>query len=181
MATDKLTELALKARNDQQALSDLINSMADYTRSIIYKRMDGISIADKDDTFQEIMYQLCRSIGKFQAKSAFKTWFSHIAMNNIADHFRHKKRNKEILMSQGVNIDSCDVTPLSEWPIYDDLIAPYSQKNASIVYDKVVNGYTFNEIADRNDLTYEATRSRYRRQMIFLAKEFNENGYRTNT
>ncbi|NOT75290.1 MAG: sigma-70 family RNA polymerase sigma factor [Cyclobacteriaceae bacterium] len=43
---------------------------------------------ERDDVFQEIMYQLWKSYGKFQGESKFSTWMYKVALNTALTHIR---------------------------------------------------------------------------------------------
>ena len=48
--------------------------------------------ADREDLFQEIVYRVLRSYGKFRHDSSFTTWLYRIAVNTAITHTRQKRR-----------------------------------------------------------------------------------------
>lgn len=170
LASDRQTELALKARDDREALAELVIDVTVSVWSIIHKKMSGRSEEDKEDIYQEIMFQLCRNIHTFKGQSSFFTWFWHIKQNKIADYYRKQWRNKVILMADPID-NVATVNP--EWySIYDELLPICRDDYIQILHDKVETGYTFTELAERDDKSYDATRSIYRRAKAEIRRAY---------
>jgi len=49
--------------------------------------------ADREDLFQEIIYKVLRSYGKFRHESSFTTWLYRISVNTAITYTRQKKRS----------------------------------------------------------------------------------------
>jgi len=49
--------------------------------------------ADREDLFQEIIYKVLRSFGKFRHESSFTTWLYRISVNTAITYTRQKKRS----------------------------------------------------------------------------------------
>lgn len=62
-------------------------------QGIIHKicRLYRDSPEDREDLFQEIVFQLWRSITTFEGKSQFSSWMYKIALNTAIASFRRKK------------------------------------------------------------------------------------------
>ena len=48
---------------------------------------------DRKDLFQEIVFQVWKSLGSFRHESALSTWMYRIALNTAITHFRKEKRS----------------------------------------------------------------------------------------
>jgi len=48
---------------------------------------------DRQDAFQEIVYQLWKSYGSFKGQSKFSTWMYRVALNTAITHIRKSKRD----------------------------------------------------------------------------------------
>ena len=62
---------------------------------IVYKICNVYVSADKnerDDLFQEIMYQLWKSYPHFKGESKFSTWMYRVALNTAIMQLKHTKR-----------------------------------------------------------------------------------------
>jgi RNA polymerase sigma factor (sigma-70 family) len=96
-------------------------------------------------------------------------------MNKVADYHRKTSRRKEQL------IDKHPPRTINPWTETDDvlivrevlMILPEKYKEVLLLYFS--DGLTFGEIAERLELSYEATRSRYRRAVEACREEMNRN------
>jgi RNA polymerase sigma-70 factor (ECF subfamily) len=126
---------------------------------------------DVDDVTQDIFMGLMDSICTFEERSAFTTWFHRVAMNKVADYHRKTARRKEDLN------DDQDQQIFNPWDETDDglileeLLREIPQKYRDILILRHSDGLSFVEIAQSLTLSYEATRSRYRRAMSLIRKK----------
>jgi RNA polymerase sigma-70 factor (ECF subfamily) len=130
----------------------------------VYNRVRSlVPESDAEDVTQDVFISLVDSIGNFQGKSTFYTWFHRIIMNKIADHHRRTSRRREKLSETQ---SPSDVNP---WEAMDDelmvkqILMKLPEKYREVLLLKFSEGLSFGEVAERLELTYEATRSRYRR------------------
>jgi len=130
----------------------------------VYNRVHSlVPEADAEDVTQDIFMSLVDSIGSFQGKSAFSTWFHRISMNKVADYHRKIARRKEQLReNQPIRIVNPWRATENELLIKQAL-ATLPEKHREVLLLKFTEGLSFAEIAERLNLTYEATRSRCRR------------------
>jgi RNA polymerase sigma-70 factor (ECF subfamily) len=63
-------------------------------KGIIHKicKMYMDTVADQQDLFQEIVYQLWKSYDSFQEQSRFSTWMYRVALNTAIVFFRKERR-----------------------------------------------------------------------------------------
>ena len=54
---------------------------------------------DRQDAFQEMMYQLWNSFPAFKGKSKFSTWMYQVCLNTAMTFRRKNKRNEELLLN----------------------------------------------------------------------------------
>ena len=92
-------------KEHKKRFTDLIEK----NKGIIHKicLMYTSTIADKEDLYQEICFQLWRSYGNYKEISKFSTWLYRIALNTAISSIRIKKRR----------IDMVELDPRSS--IYD--------------------------------------------------------------
>jgi RNA polymerase sigma-70 factor (ECF subfamily) len=126
---------------------------------------------DAEDVTQDIFLNLVSSIANFEGKSAFATWFNSIVVNRVADYhrrmFRYKSRfisEEEITRYEPSQAANLDVE-------MEDLLMKLPKAYSEVLLLKFCHNFSFNEIALALGLTYEATRSRYRRGVICAAKK----------
>ena len=73
--------------------NDLVEILNNY-QGLIYKvcNLYCQDREDRKDLFQEIVFQVWKSLGSFQHKSSISTWMYRIALNTAITHFRKEKR-----------------------------------------------------------------------------------------
>ncbi len=59
---------------------------------------------DRNDLFQEIMYQLWKSFKSFQKQSKFSTWLYRVALNTAITHLRKDKKMNFTMLDEAKNI-----------------------------------------------------------------------------
>jgi RNA polymerase sigma-70 factor (ECF subfamily) len=154
-------ELVKRIKNgDKEALDALVKA---YLPKVYNRVHSLVPEADAEDVTQDIFMSLVDSISSFQGKSAFSTWFHRISMNKVADYHRKIARRKE------QPSENQPITAIYPWKAtHDELIVKQAlmdlpKKHREVLLLKFTEGLSFAEIAEKLDLTYEATRSRCRR------------------
>ncbi len=168
LPSDQQTKLALRARHDSQALAELIADVDKPIWGAIRNRMTNRSEEDQEDVYQEIMFHLCRSIGKFTGKSSFFSWFHRIISNKISDYYRRSYKSNVFLMIEDTDIEDEPSYDPEWYPIQDALPPIYPKSYFDILYDREINGYSLSELAEKNNETYAGTRSTYRRAQAYF-------------
>ena len=76
-------------QDSEAAFLSLINEH----RGIIYKisRLYRDSVEDREDLFQEIVFQLWKSFSSFKGKARPGTWLYRVSLNTALSSFRRKK------------------------------------------------------------------------------------------
>jgi RNA polymerase sigma factor (sigma-70 family) len=96
-------------------------------------------------------------------------------MNKVADYHRRTARRREDLD------DESGLRIFNPWEETDDeliveqVLREIPQKYKDILILRCSEGLSFIEIADKLSLSYEATRSRYRRAIMLVRKRIKDN------
>ena len=161
---------------DQEAFTIL------YHRHItnVYKRVKYIiPEAEVEDVTQEVFIAMLKSLGGFKGQSKFKTWIWTITNRKIANYYRSHKvgtteldNYEELVMRSKLSnhTESADHQQ-------DDLVAiqhafgKLPQNYQDILLMRFVDEMPFNEIAQKNRQSLEATKSLFRRSMAALTKK----------
>ncbi len=145
---------------DGEALDTLIRA---YLPKVHNRVRNLVPEADADDVTQDIFMSLVDCIGNFQGKSAFATWFHRISMNKVADYHRRASRRKEQPTEVQIHETIDPWKAMNEELIVKETLMKLPEKHRQILLLRFAEGLSFTEIAEKLNLTYEATRSRYRR------------------
>jgi len=130
--------------------------------------------SDAEDVRQEIFLSLVDSIGNFEGRSTFATWFNKITMRRIADYYRVTSRQKDKHSEeQPLRMDDPWERTDAELTVKEALTEmPEMYKEVLLL--RLSEGLSLSEISEKLGVTYEATRSRCRRGMNMLKEKVRE-------
>ena len=153
---------------DSESLDILIKA---YLPKIYGKVQSLVPESDAEDVVQDIFLSLVDAIHSFKGKSAFSTWLHRIAMNKVADFHRKTSRRRQKLGETQVPEAFNPWAATNDELIVKQALMQLPERHRDILLLKFSEGLSFTEIADRLDVTYEATRSRYRRAIEAIREE----------
>ncbi len=180
-------EVAISRSRDEYLLEQYRNGHSDaleaLVRDYIPKTYRKVCIlipeSDVQDVMQEIFLSLIESINNFKSRTNFSAWFNKITMRRIADYYRWRSRQRDkVSEDQFCEVD--DIQNDAAWKNIDDrltveeALVGMPENYTEILALKFLEDLSLAEISDQLHLTYEATRSRYRRAMGVLKRRFNE-------
>jgi RNA polymerase sigma-70 factor, ECF subfamily len=129
---------------------------------------------DREDLFQEILYQSCRSFRNFRAESDFSTWLYRVALNTALVFKRNEQKHKTLLVEDGM------VAVAAEEIKYDhkkvaliDAIKSLAKVERMII-TLHLEGYTNQEIADIAGISKENSAVKIHRIKNLLTKKLKE-------
>ena len=130
---------------------------------------------DAEDLTQEIFLSLVGSIGDFQGRSTFATWFHRMAMNKVADYYRKMSRRRKGEYNEEWNVMAVDPWECMEIELtLKEVLVDVPDRYREILLLKFLEGLSFNDIAERLGLTYEAARSRCRRAILMIRRKIGD-------
>ncbi len=151
---------------DTQSFDTLVKA---YRPKTYRKVLRLVPAEDAEDVTQDIFLNLVRSIGNFEGKSAFATWFNRIVANRVADYHRRMFRQKSRFTSDEETINHEPYQEARSIIEMDDFLKKLPQHYREVILMKIYYNLSFAEIASTLEMTYEAARSRYRRGIKYAA------------
>lgn len=125
---------------------------------------------DVEDVTQDVFMSLLNALSSFKGRSTFSTWFHRITMNKVADYHRKALRNREDFGEIEINTSFNPWNETDENLTIEEVLKGIPDKYKQIITLKFSKGLTFSEISEILGLSYEATRSRYRRAIALARK-----------
>ena len=136
------------------------------------------SVSDREDVFQDIMYQLWKSFPLFKGKSKFSTWMYRVALNTAIAHVRRSARtprdtelNESLAHAHDMNVSTNrqeDVERLYE------AIGSLTEVDKAIILLHL-DDHSYDEIASITGLTTTNVSVRLVRIRRVLKDHFQEN------
>lgn len=88
-------ELAVRAKMDENAFTELYKHFFPRVYNFIYARMKNVD--DADDVVSSTFMKVYESLDTYNpTKAAFSTWLFHIASNFMLDHYRRVQKHGEV-------------------------------------------------------------------------------------
>ncbi len=170
---DSLSDEAL-AKMTQDGNRAAFETLCDRHLPNVYNRLRALLPAEAvEDVTQEVFMAALRGIQDYRGNSLFRTWLAAIIRHKVADFYRQRSRQPEVV-------------PLPDDGDGDDPIAPDNWEERALVqaalrrlpahYQEVLllrfaEGKPFDQMAGVLGISLEATKSRYRRAVAAIAQE----------
>lgn len=128
----------------------------------VLKRVNDPMVAD--DLVQEILYRAYTKMDSLQAEEQFLPWLYRISRNAIIDYYRARRPLDELpdnLIDETADIDESKWEDLLDCvrPMLDELPSTYRDT----LYQADIGGLKLREIAEQEDLSLPAIKSRVQR------------------
>jgi RNA polymerase sigma-70 factor (ECF subfamily) len=134
---------------------------------------------EAEDLTQEIFLKVFKSLDKFNRDADFSTWLSSVARNYCIDHYRARKREKEVLVEDALAYDLAPASYGNPYRALEDQDRrslmrrgldqlPDKLREAVILRD--LQGLTYQEMATRLALPEGTVKSRINRGREELAR-----------
>ncbi len=169
---DTLSDQALAemARGGQQAA---FQALYERYLSPVYNRLRALLPPEAvEDVTQEVFIAALQGIGGYREQANFRTWIAGIIRHKVADYYRRRGRQPEVLSLDDEVSDVTDPNARQE----EDVIVRAALWRLPSHYQEVLllrfaEGMPFDQIAQQLGLSLEATKSRYRRAIAAMAQE----------
>ncbi len=144
-----------------------------YTICIRY----GISAIEVKDCMQTIFMEIFKSLDTYDPeKSAFKTWLSRVAINQILSQKRRQKINFSTLDSDEMNVvESSFSIPIEsqmDEKTMHEILRKMPTKYSAVFNLFIIDEYSHAEIADMLNITVGKSRILLHRGRVWAMQEF---------
>ena len=170
---------------DRNAISQLIERHSRRVRDYIQMMVKDGDVAD--DIFQETFIKAVRVIdeGRYTDNGRFLSWILRIAHNQVIDHFRAQKQNRQ-LNEADAGYDGLGTLRLAERTVEDEIVCEQiagdvrrmvellPDEQREVVMMRYYSGLSFKEIAEQTGVSINTALGRMRYALINLRKMIKE-------
>ena len=170
---------------DRNAISQLIERHSRRVRDYIQMMVKDGDVAD--DIFQETFIKAVRVIdeGRYTDNGRFLSWILRIAHNQVIDHFRAQKQNRQLNEAEA-GYDVLGTLRLAERTVEDEIVCEQiasdvrrmvellPDEQREVVRMRYYSGLSFKEIAEQTGVSINTALGRMRYALINLRKMIKE-------
>ena len=170
---------------DRNAISQLIERHSRRVRDYIQMMVKDGDVAD--DIFQETFIKAVRVIdeGRYTDNGRFLSWILRIAHNQVIDHFRAQKQNRQLNEAEA-GYDVLGTLRLGERTVEDEIVCEQiasdvrrmvellPDEQREVVMMRYYSGLSFKEIAEQTGVSINTALGRMRYALINLRKMIKE-------
>ena len=170
---------------DRNAISQLIERHSRRVRDYIQMMVKDGDVAD--DIFQETFIKAVRVIdeGRYTDNGRFLSWILRIAHNQVIDHFRAQKQNRQLNEAEA-GYDVLGTLRLAERTVEDEIVCEQiasdvrrmvellPDEQREVVMMRYYSGLSFKEIAEQTGVSINTALGRMRYALINLRKMIRE-------
>lgn len=171
----------------QQGNLEAFNVLYERYFAIVYRRVSyTVPERDVEDVTQEIFIAAVKSLKNFRGDSKFRTWMRTLIQRQIADYYRQRKSVHADVDIEAEHIQTNPMLQANPFgnglPLDDRIILRQAMQRLpdhyrDILLQRFVDGLQFNEIADAQSVSLEATKSLFRRAVTALQKQLEDLSY----
>ena len=170
---------------DRNAISQLIERHSRRVRDYIQMMVKDGDVAD--DIFQETFIKAVRVIdeGRYTDNGRFLSWILRIAHNQVIDHFRAQKQNRQLNEAEA-GYDVLGTLRLAERTVEDEIVCEQiasdvrrmvellPDEQREVVMMRYYSGLSFKEIAEQTGVSINTALGSMRYALINLRKMIKE-------
>ncbi len=169
----------------QQGRQEAFNVLFERYLPLVHNRVRYVvPEQDAEDVTQEVFIAAIRSLRNFRGESLFSTWLRTLTNRQVADYYRRRKPTIGFANAYPGREDFEEVTALvaenSDYSLEERVALRQALLNLPSNYQEIillrfVEGLQFNEIAQLQNQSLEATKSTFRRAISALQNQWDKN------
>jgi RNA polymerase sigma-70 factor (ECF subfamily) len=168
---DSLSDEAL-AKMTQDGNRAAFETLCDRHLSSVYNRLRALLPAEAvEDVTQEVFVAVLRGIRDYRGNSLFRTWLAAIIRHKVADFYRRRSRQPEVVPLAGDGDDPVAPDTWEERALVQAVLQRLPAHYQEVLLLRFAEGKPFDQIAGVLGISLEATKSRYRRAVAAVAQE----------
>jgi RNA polymerase sigma-70 factor (ECF subfamily) len=168
----------------QQGILEAFNTLYERYLPAVYNRVCYIvPEQDAEDVTQEIFIAMMKSLKSFRGESRFSTWLRTLTNRQIADYYRrrspmeaHSKLEEDSHLNPNASYSTTNpgTGSMDEMIMVRQAMQKLPENYREIILLRFADGLQFNEIAEQQGQSLEATKSLFRRAILALNKQLGQ-------
>lgn len=130
---------------------------------------------EAEDAVQDIFVKVYLELGRFEQRVSFSAWLYKVAHNHCLDLLRRRKRRGRLLSFYKMQLAQNDQESPDNSPV-DRLFADLNSEESGLLILRVVEQYSFEEIAQITGHSSAALRKKYERLRKKLIQQKEDKG-----
>jgi len=168
---DSLSDEAL-AKLTQDGNRAAFEALCDRHLPRVYNRLRALLPAEAvEDVTQEVFMAALRGIQDYRGNSLFRTWLAAVIRHKVADYYRRRSRQPEVVSLANDGDDPLAPDTWEERALVQAALRRLPTHYQEVLLLRFAEGKPFDQIAGDLGISLEATKSRYRRAVAAVAQE----------
>ena len=168
---NSLSDEAL-AKMTQDGNRAAFETLCDRHLTSVYNRLRALLPAEAvEDVTQEVFVAVLRGIQDYRGNSLFRTWLAAIIRHKVADFYRQRSRQPEVVPLADDGDDPIAPDTWEERALVQAALQRLPAHYQEVLLLRFAEGKPFDQIAGALGISLEATKSRYRRAVAAVAQE----------
>jgi RNA polymerase sigma-70 factor (ECF subfamily) len=168
---DSLSDEAL-AKMTQDGNRAAFEALCDRHLPRVYNRLRALLPAEAvEDVTQEVFMAALRGIQDYRGNSLFRTWLAAVIRHKVADFYRQRSRQPEVVPLAGDGDDPIAPDTWEERALVQAALQRLPAHYQEVLLLRFAEGKPFDQMAGDLGISLEATKSRYRRAVVAVAQE----------
>ncbi len=175
-------DLAQRAQaGDRSALAHLIQRY----KPIIGRLLQRFPIEDTErkNTFQDVCLHIVRNLHHYRHGERFSTWMyrvsSQIALSSMRAHRRRNVTSSDVIVTDSDESDASHPALSKRASVLEDALAQLPEEYRKTVMDHYAEGQSLRDVAERQQISESAVRSRLHRARLMLRRMLAAHGIST--
>ncbi len=159
----------------QMGSLEAFSALYEHYLPIVYNRVRCVvPEEDVEDVTQNTFLAAIRSLKSFRSESCFGTWLRTITNRQIAEYYRHRKQI--IVPLRESRVGQHAPAPSEDAVLLQQALCSLPQKYREVLLLRLAEAMPFQEIAQLQGCSLEASKSLFRRAVAALHEQMNRHG-----
>jgi RNA polymerase sigma-70 factor, ECF subfamily len=162
-------------QGDLLAFDSLYNR---HVRTVYGRVRYAVPAMDVEDVVQDIFLAVIGSLANFRGEAQFNTWLNALINHKVIEYYRKCSRKKETMQVDLIEAEECSdqssMSSLEDLIVLQNALNNLPDQYREVILLRFAVGLQFNDIALCLNKSLESTKSFFRRAMVALKENIEE-------